>query len=62
MFGVELFKHGRDAPSCDGLLTAGAEGASFGVVVSFAVGQSVMVKETATTERASAILEQSNRL
>lgn len=53
---VELLGHGGDATSRDGLLTAGAEGAAALVVVHFAVGLAVVLKETSVHKRGEALL------
>lgn len=42
---VELLGHGCDAASRDGLLTAGAEGATTLMVVHFTVGLAIVLKE-----------------
>jgi len=46
VFGVELLVHGRDAASGDRFLAARAQRASLQVVVSLAVWQAFVVKET----------------
>lgn len=45
MLRVEFFKHGRNAPSGDGLGAARAKRAPLGVVVGLAVGQTLVVEE-----------------
>lgn len=52
---VELLGHGRDAASCDRLLTAGAEGAAALVVVHFTVRLAVVLKETSIHKRGEAL-------
>lgn len=52
---VELLGHGCDAASCDGLLTAGAEGATALMVVHFTVGLAIVLKETAIHKRGEAL-------
>ena len=53
---VELLGHGCDAASRDGLLTAGAEGATALVVVHFTVGLAVVLEETSIDEWGEALL------
>ena len=45
VFRVELPEHGCDATPSDGLVTAGAEGASLAVVVGLAVWLAFVLKE-----------------
>jgi len=53
---VKLLGHGCDTASCNGLLTAGAEGATVLVVVHFTVRLAVMLKETSIHKRGEALL------
>lgn len=45
MFRMELSEHCRDASARYGLMTAGAQGATFAVVVSFAVRLTFVLEE-----------------
>lgn len=54
---MEFLGHGGDAASCDGLLTAGAEGATSFVVVHFTVGLAIVLKETSIHKRGKALLQ-----
>lgn len=56
MLRVELLGHGRDTAACDGLLTAGAEGAAALVVVHFTVGLAIVLKETSIHKWGKALL------
>lgn len=54
---MEFLEHGRYATTRDGFVTAGTQRTSFRVVVGLAVRLTFMVKERATNEGLSAILE-----
>lgn len=53
---VELAEHGSDAAASDGLVAAGAQRATLGVVVRLAVRQTLVVEERPTLEWLSAVL------
>ena len=53
---VELLGHCRYTASCDGLLTARAEGSTPLVVVHFTVGLAIVLKEASIHKRGEALL------
>lgn len=57
MLRVEFLKHGRDAPSGDGLGATRAQRSPLGVVVGLAVRQTLVVEERTAEEGLTAVLE-----
>lgn len=54
---VKFAMHGSDAPACDWLLTAIAQGAAAGVIMHLAVGSALVFKETSTRKGLMAFLK-----
>lgn len=61
MFGVKFLGHGGDAAPRDGLLAAGAQGATALVVVHLAVGLPVVFKKAAIDEGGKTFLLEENQ-
>lgn len=57
MLRVELLAHGRDAPTCYGLLAAGTERATSFMVVNLTIWLPIMLKETAIHKRGKTLLQ-----
>lgn len=57
MLGMEFSEHGRDAAAGDRFVTTGAQRPAFRMIMSFAIGKTLVIEERSSVEWLSAILE-----